>query len=246
MAVGAPKPRLFVTAGNTYAPIDAVRGVTNVFTGRTGADVALAAARRGWRVRLATSHPEWTADSPFGEALATLPYRTFDELQSVMESEIGAARPDAVIHAAAVGDYHVANVYSLAEDAVFDPRTLTFQGEGAALEEGNRAGKIASAHRELWLRLLPAPKLVDRIRSDWRFAGVLVKFKLEVGVDRVELCRRGERARVASGADLLVANAFETVRQSAIVLRADAEPEPLARDRLAERLLDHVENLLAR
>ena len=33
---------LLITAGNTLAPIDRVRGLTNVFTGRTGG---------GWHVR---------------------------------------------------------------------------------------------------------------------------------------------------------------------------------------------------
>ncbi len=49
---------LLVTAGNTQAPIDRVRCLTNIFTGRTGAGIALEAHRRGHRVTLLTSHPE--------------------------------------------------------------------------------------------------------------------------------------------------------------------------------------------
>ena len=48
---------LLVTAGNTLAPIDRVRGLTNIFTGRTGAAVALHAHGRGHRVVLLTSAP---------------------------------------------------------------------------------------------------------------------------------------------------------------------------------------------
>ena len=50
--------KLLVTAGNTLVPIDSVRGITNVFTGRTGAGIALHAYRRGHHVTLLTSHPE--------------------------------------------------------------------------------------------------------------------------------------------------------------------------------------------
>ena len=52
---------VLVTAGNTLAPIDRVRGLTNVFTGRTGAGIALAAHERGHAVTLLTSHPEAVA-----------------------------------------------------------------------------------------------------------------------------------------------------------------------------------------
>ena len=49
---------LLVTAGNTHAPIDRVRVITNVFSGRTGAAIARAAVGRGHRATLLTSHPE--------------------------------------------------------------------------------------------------------------------------------------------------------------------------------------------
>ena len=48
---------VLVTAGNTQAPIDRVRCVTNIFSGRTGAAIANAAWGRGHAVTLATSNP---------------------------------------------------------------------------------------------------------------------------------------------------------------------------------------------
>src|SRR6476646_6451465 len=41
---------LLVTAGNTLVPIDAVRCITNIFTGRTGASIARHAHERGHSV----------------------------------------------------------------------------------------------------------------------------------------------------------------------------------------------------
>jgi len=50
--------KCLVTAGNTLAPIDSVRGITNIFSGRTGAQIALELHRGGHDVVLLTSRPE--------------------------------------------------------------------------------------------------------------------------------------------------------------------------------------------
>src|ERR1700732_2325458 len=76
---------LLVTAGNTLAPIDRVRGLTNVFTGRTGAAVALGAHGRGHRVVLLTSRPDAVSAlhpdaADLGERWTVLRYSSFDDL----------------------------------------------------------------------------------------------------------------------------------------------------------------------
>src|SRR5271170_7755547 len=97
--------RIFVTAGNTQVRIDRVRCITNIFTGRTGAAIALEAHRRGHHVTLATSHPEVTASHEVNpERWRCLPYATFADLEALMAQEIGHAQPDAVVHCAAVSD----------------------------------------------------------------------------------------------------------------------------------------------
>ena len=50
--------KILVTAGNTQTVIDRVRCITNVFSGRTGAQIAAEAFERGHAVTLVTSHPE--------------------------------------------------------------------------------------------------------------------------------------------------------------------------------------------
>jgi len=109
--------RILVTAGNTLTPIDRVRVITNVFTGRTGAQIALEAHRRGHAVMLLTSHPEAVLglhqrdrDPPLTERWTPYGYRTFDDLQKLMTTLICRGELDAVIHSAAVSDYHTAGV----------------------------------------------------------------------------------------------------------------------------------------
>src|SRR5947209_1625132 len=105
-----------------------------------------------------------------------------------MESEIRSGAPDAVVHSAAVSDYCVAGTYAPQPGTHARPNegSITWEGEPPALIDVT-AGKVKSNAPELWLRLLPTPKIIDRIRGDWGFRGVLVKFKLEVGVNEEEL-----------------------------------------------------------
>jgi phosphopantothenoylcysteine synthetase/decarboxylase len=201
--------RILVTAGNTQIPIDEVRCLTNIFSGRTGAAIALAACDRGHQVTLLTSHPETlnpTSSLAWRERGGILtPYRTFDDLQSMMASLIPAGRFDVIIHAAAVSDYLAAGAFSLKPGTRFDG--VAWHGsQGAPELVDRRAGKIKSDEPELWLRLLRAPKLVDRIRGDWGFGGKLVKFKLEVGVSDEQLLDVAEKSRRQSRADWMVAN----------------------------------------
>src|SRR5262245_29431469 len=106
---------IVVTAGNTQVPLDQVRCLTNVFTGRTGTRIALHAYARGHAVTLLTSHRDVVAEQRGGAAPPTghwalRPYRTFDDLREALAEAVRGGRPDAVIHSAAVSDYQAAGV----------------------------------------------------------------------------------------------------------------------------------------
>src|SRR5215203_367087 len=93
---------IFVTAGNTQTPVDRVRCITNVFTGRTGAHLAMEAHRRGHTVTLLTSHPEAVRDLnpdfvPRGNWVVR-PYRTFESLKGPMAELVPGGRFDVLIH----------------------------------------------------------------------------------------------------------------------------------------------------
>jgi phosphopantothenate---cysteine ligase (CTP) len=211
---------ILITAGNTLTPIDRVRGITNIFTGRTGASLAEEARARGHHVVLLTSHPERTQPS---DTLKVLPFRTFDDLQSLMEQEIRRRAYSAIIHCAAVSDYAVAGVYAGPE------------------KHDASAGKVKSHHGELWLKLVPTPKLVDRIRSDWGYTGTLVKFKLEVGIGEEELLTIAEQSRIHSRANLMVANTLEGAAEWAYVGAGTYDKVPRAN--LARLVIQRVEQL---
>jgi phosphopantothenoylcysteine synthetase/decarboxylase len=234
--------KILVTAGNTLVPIDRVRCITNIFTGRTGAGIARCAWERGHAVTLLTSHPE-VVETPVSELWAMLRYRTFEDLRDLMAESIQGGGLDVVIHCAAVSDYLAGGIYSPATDTHFRIETGRWENDsatGPALID-RAAGKVKSDESELWLRMVRAPKLIDCIRGDWGFRGLLVKFKLEVGVGDEQLLAIAERSRTHSGADLMVANTLEGANEWAFLGPLDGAYRRVERRELAERLLTALE-----
>ncbi len=234
---------LLVTAGNTQTPIDKVRCLTNIFTGKTGTSLALEAWRRGHTVRLLTSNPavvaDLAADVPgFPDNRWSLEsYRTFDDLHRLLEAHVRGGRYDAIVHSAAVSDYHAAGIYAADSRTRFEPMSGRIEGHFV----DRAAGKIKSDEPELWLRLTRAPKLVDLFRDPWGFAGTLVKFKLEVDKTDAELEGIAERSRVQSRADVMVANTLEGAADWALLGPIEGRYPRVSRDQLASRVLDVVE-----
>jgi phosphopantothenoylcysteine synthetase/decarboxylase len=241
---------LLVTAGNTLVPIDRVRCITNIFTGRTGAGLGLHAHRHGHQVTLLTSHPEVVAELNGGTAPAdgrwrVCSYRTFEDLQSLMADKIREVSFDAIIHSAAVSDYRATGIYAPSPDTRFNPVEGTWSSSKPmppALVD-RTAAKVKSDEPELWLRLVRLPKLIDRIRPDWGFRNVMVKFKLEADIGEAELLDIAERSRRHSQADLMVANTLEGTGSWAFIGPVDGIYERVTRHALPERLLSAVERL---
>ena len=222
---------LLVTAGNTQTPIDAVRCITNVFTGRTGTRIALEAYRRGHAVTLLTSQPNVVPELAPGIAFdaarfRVTAYRTYDDLHELMARTIATEKYDAVVHSAAVSDYEVTGV---------------FAGPPGAMADAS-AGKVKSRHAELWLKLAPTKKLVDLIRAGWGFRGTLVKFKLEVGISEPELLAVAEQSRLDSQADYMVANTLEGMTQVAYLGGGKTGYAKVSREELAGSVLDTIEH----
>jgi hypothetical protein len=76
---------------------------------------------------------------------------------------------------------------------------------------------------------------VDLIRSPWGFKGVLVKFKLQVGMGDDELIAVATRSREQSKADIIVANCLEWSTERAFII-----DEPNVAQRVHRRSLPNV------
>jgi phosphopantothenate---cysteine ligase (CTP) len=217
--------KVLVTAGNTFVPIDSVRGLSNRFEGSTGGAIAEHFSDQGCDVTILTNHRYLLIPFPppstevrllnSRPGLAIIKTRTYDELSETMERLVREGGFETIIHSSAVSDYRVDGTFRRVSDTVSSDGKHTM-----TMEEINRTGKIGSDHDELWMRLTPTEKIVDKIRAEWGFDGTLVKFKLQVGISDEELIAIATRSMHHSRADFIVANTYETIRDKAFIISA--------------------------
>jgi phosphopantothenate---cysteine ligase (CTP) len=102
-----------------------------------------------------------------------------------------------------VADYTPASVYEVLR------REPGHSGEEIWVVRDVSAGKVKSTHPEIAVTGQRTEKLVDLFRTEWRHSGLLVKFKLEVGISAEDLIKVGHASRRAGAADYVVANTLE-------------------------------------
>jgi len=127
--------KVLITAGPTWVPIDSVRVLGNIATGKTGIGLAKTFLRLGSHVTLLLG--------PVGEVrglsgVRLLRYVYFDELSALIKQQLTSGHYDVLVHSAAVSDYQ--------------PKSRLIQ-------------KIESGLSPFLLRLFPAPKLIDTFRD---------------------------------------------------------------------------------
>jgi phosphopantothenoylcysteine synthetase/decarboxylase len=225
-------PTFLVTAGNTREPIDRVRDWGNIFTGNTGYSIARALASLG-EVHLLTSNRSHLVEvAREGGPVRGWGFSSHADLRALLSQTLRSTPYDGVFMTAAVADYTPAGAFEVTERTRNPDGTETWRVRDVA------AGKVKSHYDAVaWLGRR-TEKLVDLFRTEWGFRGLLVKFKLEVGVGAEELVRIGEASRVASGADFLVANTLEMTRgdDAGAYLLGDGTREWVPRAELAGRL----------
>lgn len=238
-----------ITAGNTLAPIDRVRCLTNAHRGRAGAVVARTAWGRGHTITLATSRPDALLEHGInprdpGERFSVLQYQTFDELTSILQNQLRVGTFDVVCHSASVSDFLSGGAFTPDPGTFFNARTGQWEARsGAPRLTAREDAKIKSAEPELWVRLVRAPKLVDRIRQPWGFTGLLVKFVLEAGIGEQELVDAADASRQQSSADVVVANTVDGEAHWAYLGPVADRYERVTRRELPDRLVLALEDL---
>lgn len=180
---------ILVIAGPVSTSIDSVRRITNIATGQTGKFIAEESSFRGHHGVLLTSNPSINIISNW----QIIKFDDFMELHQKLSYFLKFIDFDAIILAAAVCDYLVAGV------------TPDIKKDFVPIQ-----GKIPGHLPELWIRLIPAPRLTSFIRSSCGFNGQLVTFKLELSVSTEELIIRAEESRIRSGSNFVVANHLES------------------------------------
>jgi phosphopantothenoylcysteine synthetase/decarboxylase len=208
---------ILITGGHTEVPIDKVRSISNIFHGKTAMDIADVFYGKHYVVVLGNEAMKHML-AGFDRFIV---YKTFDELESKMEEAVKSNQYDCIIHSAAVSDYTVSRVL------------------GPDMQELDNTGKVGSSYDKLYLEMVPTRKIVDQIRG-WGFKGILVKFKLQVGISDEELIDIAHRSRLASNANIIVANCLEWAKEKAYIL--DSYTNMLVkRDQLASALMNFLD-----
>lgn len=175
--------KVVVTSGATREPIDSVRFISNLSSGRTGAMICEALAKRGFQVTQ-------VAGVESAQAAGVARRETFTDhasLDTALRRLVRDSDCAAVVHAAAVGDFAVA-------EPVPD-------------------SKLASG-QALSVNLQPTPKIIDRIMG---YAGnpdlILVGFKLTHDPDAGAQARAARELLKRSRARYVVQNDVSTLAE---------------------------------
>jgi len=233
--------RVLITAGNTRERIDDVRDWGNVFTGNTGYAIAQAVAQVA-DVDLLTSNAAHLAELAGAQTtphrIAGSAFKTHEELRGALSALTARNKYDAVFMTAAVADYKPVRAYAVLERR---PDSST-PGLETWVVRDVQGGKVKGSYPTVAFLGEQTEKIVDLFRGPWGHKGLLVKFKLEVGIPREELIRIGQASRKASGADYLVANTLDMVTGDAAgaFLLSDAGEEWVPRTELAGRMANLV------
>ena len=228
--------RVLVTAGNTRERIDDVRDWGNIFTGNTGFSIARALADVA-EVDLLTSNTQHLDQIAEGlhtaHAVRGTRFVTHADLRAALANAMANRAYNAVMMSAAVSDYAPKGVYEVSERQTDpDGRTERWTVRNVS------AGKVSSSFESIAVLGHRTEKLIDLFRTEWAFKGLLIKFKLQVGMAREELIRIGQASRKSSGADYLVANTLDMVHgtNAGAYLLSDHVEEWVPRADLPSRL----------
>jgi phosphopantothenate--cysteine ligase len=217
--------KILITSGGTITPIDPVRNIGNMSSGRLGSEIARSALIAGLEVtylaaKNARSPFSYQADyniSPNLDAHVSqlkaiqalhqqyhhqyheLRYQTYDDYSENISHLITKQQPDIIILAAAVSDYLVDNYSN---------------------------DKIKSAN-SLTIKLKHAPKVISTIR-EMAPTSIIVGFKLLVNADENTLINAARESIQKNKLDLCVANDLMTIknnRHQIVMIDADGNCE---------------------
>jgi NAD(P)-dependent dehydrogenase (short-subunit alcohol dehydrogenase family) len=233
-----------VTGGGTIAPIDDVRILTNVSSGRFAAAIAEAFLDRGarvWHVHAPSAQRPLWRHAAFALDTAN-PAAELDRLASVREKWL-SQRGRLTLVPLEIGnvDDYASTLRQVLQSHPIDVVCLPMAV--ADFEPEPRPGKISSEAESLVISCRRTPKVIRQVR-DWAPAVYLVGFKLLSRAGRDQLLGAADIAGRANRADLTVANDLETLRagrHTIHLVRPGCDPETLGPGPdLADRLVARV------
>lgn len=173
--------KILISGGGTIEPIDDVRFIANMSSGKTAAGIAESLASAGHEVTLLHGK---NAHKPVNINITTSEFDTFEDLDTKIQDQL-KKQYDVIVHSAAVSDYSIDHI----------------KVEG---EESKKLNKLPS-DKELTLKLKPNFKIINRIKSYATNNPLLIGFKLTSKADVLKQ-KIAITKVIENGADLVIHN----------------------------------------
>jgi phosphopantothenoylcysteine decarboxylase/phosphopantothenate--cysteine ligase len=178
------KPKILITSGGTQEPIDSMRVISNLSTGKTGAALANHFYDSGYDVHYLGATTAQRPTRPH----KNFSFTTFQSLNEQIEQILKVETYVGVIHAAAVSDFHVARLISGNE---------TLDGT---------VGKVSS-QQKLTIELAPNFKILPRLKGySKQCSPKIIGFKFTATSDPSKRQQAVERLFADGGVDFVVHN----------------------------------------
>jgi len=202
--------KILITAGPTWVPIDSVRVISNVATAQTGILLAEKLQSLGAKVTLLLGP---VGSCSLDRKIKLIRFNFFDELKAILSKELKSGTYSALIHSAAVADYRPVIILR---------------------------NKINSGLRNLSLKLVPTPKLINAVKNVC--PGIfLVGFKFKPQAQKKGLFAAARKLIRDSDADLVIANTTIGKHYSAYIIdKKGAERGVNSKAGLAEALIKEL------
>ncbi|MDD5281677.1 MAG: phosphopantothenoylcysteine decarboxylase [Candidatus Omnitrophica bacterium] len=182
------KNNILITAGSTWVPIDKVRVISNIASGKTGFILANKFKEFGARVTLLLGPGDFCGSRISGVKIISFKY--FSELDRLLRNELKKRIYAAVIHTAAVADYR--------------PKKII-------------RNKISSRLANWKISLVSTKKLVNNLK-DYDPGLIAVGFKFEPDAGKKKLVEKSKRLLKQANLDIVVANSNKNKTYQAYIL----------------------------
>lgn len=147
--VPAHKPaRVLITSGATSEPIDAVRVLTNLSRGTTGAEIAKTLVQSGFHVTYLHGQNSTLPSRVSGLETQLIPFTDFKSFETHFVEQLKTQTFDAVIHLAALSDYSPVQVVNAQKEPV-----------------AQIGGKLSSQNETVYLELKRNRKLIKEVKN---------------------------------------------------------------------------------
>ena len=209
--------KIIITGGPTNERIDEVMKITNMSTGGTSVALAESFARAGYEVVAILNNIVKLQER---ENLRVVHVESTEDMLAALETEARLDDTDAIIHAAAVGDYKADFTFLMEDlaDELFAKLDSIHSAEDilAIMEDPkcklDDSSKISSYQKNLTVKLGLTPKIIGKLRF-WYPDALLIGCKLLDNVEKGELFDVAHALCNKNNMDYILANDLADLQQ---------------------------------